>query len=257
TNGDLIFDPRLGTLKQAVDMAKGLPLLLCLSLLLATHPARARRAVGRRDAVETVVTARGVQELDTDEWGEGGLDDDDSDERPPPTTSSSSSSRPGDDRGSTGEASSSSPPASRGRVASVRDGGTVAKEGPVQLSVVERGLVTPGVSAGSILREHQAWHAEEGTKRFPGETLGYVTPWNGRGYDFARTFRSKLDYVSPAWYQLRGWAAEDSGNLSGGDDLNAAPPSEEMVFSLTGGHDFDEAWVSDVRDGVKGGRGDG
>lgn len=40
---DPIFDPRLGTLKQAADMAKGLPLLLCLSLLVAIHPARARR----------------------------------------------------------------------------------------------------------------------------------------------------------------------------------------------------------------------
>lgn len=27
-------------------------------------------------------------------------------------------------------------------------------------------------------------------------------------------------------------------------------PVAKVYFSLTGGHDFDEAWVSDVRDGV-------
>lgn len=67
----------------------------------------------------------------------------------------------------------------------------------------------------------------------------YVTPWHGAGYDFARTFRSKFTYVSPVWYQLRGT----------GDSR-----PERSSFSLTGGHDFDEAWVSDVRNGAGGGR---
>ena len=65
--------------------------------------------------------------------------------------------------------------------------------------------------------------------------FSYVTPWHGAGYDFARTFRSKLTYVSPVWYQLRG---------------GGSPSPERKSFSLTGGHDFDEAWVSDVRNGV-------
>lgn len=66
----------------------------------------------------------------------------------------------------------------------------------------------------------------------------YVTPWHGAGYDFARTFRSKLTYVSPVWYQLR----------NGGD-------GDGPSFLLAGGHDFDEAWVSDVRNGIGGGVG--
>lgn len=74
----------------------------------------------------------------------------------------------------------------------------------------------------------------------------YVTPWHGAGYDFARTFRSKLTYVSPVWYQLR----------SGGDN-GASPGGRKPSFSLAGGHDFDEAWVSDVRNGVDGGGGGG
>ncbi|CAN0585248.1 unnamed protein product, partial [Ectocarpus sp. 12 AP-2014] len=74
----------------------------------------------------------------------------------------------------------------------------------------------------------------------------YVTPWHGGGYDFARTFRSKLTYVSPVWYQLRGGRERDPSQGGGNDS-----PS----FHLAGGHDFDEAWVSDVRNGV--GQGDG
>eukprot|EP00904_Undaria_pinnatifida_P009081 jgi/Undpi1/5302/HiC_scaffold_2.g00583.m1 len=220
-------------------MAKGLAVLLCLSILLGTHPARARRAVGRRDAVETVVTARGAQGRDTDEWGED-FEDDVNNERPPATTSSS---------GRPDTAAFSSPPVPPPRKY------LPAMEGPVEHSVEERRLVTKAVSAASVLREHQAWHSEEGTKRFSGETLGYVTPWNGRGYDFARTFRSKLDYVSPAWYQLRGWSAAQQEN--GGDASSASPTGVDMIFSLAGGHDFDEAWVSDVRDGVGAGKGEG
>lgn len=83
------------------------------------------------------------------------------------------------------------------------------------------------------------------------ELFSYVTPWHGAGYDFARTFRSKLNYVSPVWYQLRG------GGVVG--EASESSPGQKS-FSLAGGHDFDEAWVSDVRNGVgfgSGGEGTG
>lgn len=69
----------------------------------------------------------------------------------------------------------------------------------------------------------------------------YVTPWHGKGYDFARTFRSKLTYVSPVWYQLRSV-----------DNIDMSPGAGGPSFYLAGGHDFDGAWVSDVRNGVNG-----
>lgn len=77
----------------------------------------------------------------------------------------------------------------------------------------------------------------------------YVTPWHGRGYDFARTFRSKFTYICPVWYQLRGEEVKE------GDEMSASPGEEgagfvRKKFTLLGGHDFDRDWVSDVRDGV-------
>ncbi len=37
----------------------------------------------------------------------------------------------------------------------------------------------------------------------------YVTPWNGRGYDAAKTFGGKFTLVSPVWLQLVPEAADD------------------------------------------------
>ena len=47
-------------------------------------------------------------------------------------------------------------------------------------SVTDRGLVSPSVSFGDVLTEHNQHGTDVDTKRFPGETLAYVTPWNGR-----------------------------------------------------------------------------
>ncbi len=56
--------------------------------------------------------------------------------------------------------------------------------------------------------------------------LGYVTPWNGRGYDVAKLAREKLTHVSPVWYQLKATSAS---------------------LSLTGAHDVDQGWIAGVR----------
>eukprot|EP00903_Cladosiphon_okamuranus_P014929 g13822.t1 len=196
-----------------------------------------RRAVGKRQdgraAVQDVVHV-GVQRMmeDSDEWGDEDVDDGDDGDHGGSKMSASKTR---------GEAENSSK-LPGGDCSSITDTNTGScsfdddvLQGPVPWSVVDRGLVTTEVSPASILKEHGAWHSEEKAKNFNGETLGYVTPWHGAGYDFARTFRSKLTYVSPVWYQLRG---------AGGSR------SERTSFSLTGGHDFDEAWVSDVRNGV-------
>lgn len=107
---------------------------------------------------------------------------------------------------------------------------------PLSPSVVERGLVTTKPSVASILREHAGEEVDTEVKRFAGETLGYVTPWNGRGYDFARAFRLKLDYVAPVWLQVR-------------EDAQRQP-------TITGTHDIDADWVRDVKHGPSG-RGSG
>lgn len=65
-------------------------------------------------------------------------------------------------------------------------------------------------------------------KAFRGETLVYVTPWNSRGYDYAKRFRRKFTYVSPVWLQVR-------------EDVKAKTPV------VTGTHDIDPQWVQDMR----------
>ncbi|KAI8991662.1 hypothetical protein BDF20DRAFT_54921 [Mycotypha africana] len=36
-------------------------------------------------------------------------------------------------------------------------------------------------------------HSEAHVKKFKGETLAYVTPWNSRGYDIVKEFKGKFD----------------------------------------------------------------
>ncbi|TMW62492.1 hypothetical protein Poli38472_005110 [Pythium oligandrum] len=97
-------------------------------------------------------------------------------------------------------------------------------------SVVKRGLVTPRPTIQSILQEHSRAASDVETRAFQGETLGYVTPWNNRGYDWAKQFRRKFTYIAPVWLQIR----EDS---------------KTKTPIITGSHDIDDQWVADVRGG--------
>ncbi len=40
-------------------------------------------------------------------------------------------------------------------------------------------------------------------RTYPQSVLSYVTPWNNKGYDFAKEFAYKMDMVSPVWYQIK------------------------------------------------------
>jgi chitinase domain-containing protein 1 len=52
--------------------------------------------------------------------------------------------------------------------------------------IFTRGLVTEKLTAQQILSEHSRYAADTNRKRFNGTTLGFVTPWNGHGYDVAK-----------------------------------------------------------------------
>lgn len=75
--------------------------------------------------------------------------------------------------------------------------------GPASSSVKDRGLVSERVTAADVLA-HAGAHSEDvGRRGFPsGAVLGYVTPWNNRGYDVAKDFGAKFSLVSPVWLQL-------------------------------------------------------
>lgn len=97
---------------------------------------------------------------------------------------------------------------------------------------------TPGknLTAQWLLDNHALVCDERvGTKACAGDTLGYVTPWNSRGYEYAKTYARKFTYISPVWLQLR-LTADGEG------------------VEVTGQHDVDAGWMRDVR--TAGGCGD-
>ncbi|CAN7998977.1 unnamed protein product [Ixodes hexagonus] len=102
---------------------------------------------------------------------------------------------------------------------------------PGPTTIFERALVTEDVKVQDILKHHQSYcHATTKEKRFKGYVLGYVTPWNNRGYDIAKMFGAKFAYVSPVWLQL------EVGK--GG-------------FAVAGQHDVDQGWIKDVKSAGK------
>jgi chitinase domain-containing protein 1 len=123
-------------------------------------------------------------------------------------------------------------------------------------SVFANKLVRKNINFATVTKWHGMHGEDVVTRRFPGEVLGYVTPWNrcvrgggmwegggalvgGRGagggvcvvcrqgYDVAREFAAKFAYVSPVWFQLR-----DKGDGS---------------VEVTGLHEVNAEWMADVR----------
>ncbi|XP_077518019.1 chitinase domain-containing protein 1 [Amblyomma americanum] len=100
---------------------------------------------------------------------------------------------------------------------------------PGPADVFERGLVKEAFKVGDILKHHRSYcNTKTRESRFGGTVLGYVTPWNNRGYDIAKIFGSKFNYVSPVWLQLE---------LS----------QEKSGFAVAGQHDVDLGWIQDVK----------
>ncbi|XP_038620638.1 chitinase domain-containing protein 1 isoform X2 [Tachyglossus aculeatus] len=102
------------------------------------------------------------------------------------------------------------------------------KTGPSERTVRERGLVVSEPRAEDVVREHRRACAPKAARtHFAGDALGYVTPWNGGGYDVAKTFGAKFSWLSPVWLQVKRRGRE--------------------LFQVTGLHDVDQGWLRDVR----------
>ena len=54
-----------------------------------------------------------------------------------------------------------------------------------------------------------------------------VTPWNAHGYDLAKWFRGKYDFVAPVWLQIH--------------------RTGKQQYEVRGLHDVDRAWMEAVR----------
>ena len=71
-------------------------------------------------------------------------------------------------------------------------------------SVGERGLVnTEPQSYSEITKNYKKYSRNHVDKKmFNGDLLGFVTPWNNHGYDVAKTFGAKFNYISPGNYRF-------------------------------------------------------
>uniref|UniRef100_A0A336M8I1 Chitinase domain-containing protein 1 n=1 Tax=Culicoides sonorensis TaxID=179676 RepID=A0A336M8I1_CULSO len=78
------------------------------------------------------------------------------------------------------------------------------KTGPIySTSVYDRGLVEDDQPlAKTIIQESGAYCKNTKERHFQSTVLGYLTPWNRKGYEVAKVFGSKFDVISPVWLQI-------------------------------------------------------
>ena len=94
-------------------------------------------------------------------------------------------------------------------------------------TVFERGLVEEELKPRDILKNYESYCKTGVAGRGFENSLAYVTPWNSKGYEIAKTFAGKFSYVSPVWLQVK---RRRTGN-----------------FFIEGIHDIDKDWMQDVR----------
>ncbi|GAB6028167.1 hypothetical protein CHUAL_002373 [Chamberlinius hualienensis] len=95
-------------------------------------------------------------------------------------------------------------------------------------SVFERQLVNVKPKWKQIVNNSNLYYQNTSLSRFSGKVLGYVTPWNNRGYDVAKIFGRKFTDISPVWLQIK-------------------PTQGHVRYTITGGHDIDKGWVETVK----------
>ncbi|KAI6231932.1 GH18 domain-containing protein [Aphelenchoides besseyi] len=79
-----------------------------------------------------------------------------------------------------------------------------------------------------ILEHHSEFDSSKAKRQFV--KLGYVTPWNGHGYDVAKWTAEKYTHISPVWFQMI--PSQSKGDLT---------------CEFKGQHDIDRGWLEDVR----------
>jgi chitinase domain-containing protein 1 len=100
---------------------------------------------------------------------------------------------------------------------------------PAKTNVLKRNLIEENINSQSILENHQSYcSACVETREFHNPTLVYVTPWNSHGYDIAKTFTKKFDYISPVWLSVKRTGFEK--------------------YLIEGAHDIDIKWIEILKE---------
>ncbi|CAG4956698.1 unnamed protein product [Parnassius apollo] len=105
--------------------------------------------------------------------------------------------------------------------------GIKPQEGARKNNVLDRKLVVESPYAKDIIKYHATYHQDIALRNFKNPVLGYVTPWNSKGYDVAKTWAPKFNYISPVWLQIK----RQSPN----------------IYIISGLHDVDHAWMKSVK----------
>jgi len=63
-------------------------------------------------------------------------------------------------------------------------------------------LSSERITSRHVLQQHNKYH-ENLSRHYSGEIAAYVTPWNKKGYSFAKIFSKKLNWLIPVWFQIR------------------------------------------------------
>ncbi|XP_020210756.1 chitinase domain-containing protein 1 [Cajanus cajan] len=93
-------------------------------------------------------------------------------------------------------------------------------------NVYEQGLVTTHANYHHVLTENSKVSENTSQRHYTYPVLGYITPWNSRGYELAKRFNSKFTHLSPVWYDLK---------------------SQQTSLVLEGRHNADRGWMSDLK----------
>ncbi|XP_059052671.1 chitinase domain-containing protein 1 [Achroia grisella] len=105
--------------------------------------------------------------------------------------------------------------------------GVKTQEGPRKNNVLDRKLIHETPLAKDIIKYHATYHQELSIRHFSNPVLGYVTPWNNKGYDVAKIWAPKFNYISPVWLQIKKQAPN--------------------IYIISGLQDVDHAWMMSVK----------
>ncbi|XP_031849883.1 chitinase domain-containing protein 1 [Nomia melanderi] len=101
-----------------------------------------------------------------------------------------------------------------------------SKKGPGDQDVFSRSLVVKNPKPHDIIRESGTYFSNTTNRRFKGEVLGYITPWNNNGLEISKTFHGKFTMVSPVWL--------------------AFPEGNAFSYKLST-HDIQKKWLKEMR----------
>jgi chitinase domain-containing protein 1 len=100
---------------------------------------------------------------------------------------------------------------------------------PVKFNVLQRKLIQENSNPQSILENHESYCSTcVETREFTHPTLVYITPWNSHGYEVAKLFTKKFDYISPVWLSIKRTSLE--------------------TYVIEGAQDIDKKWIETLKE---------